>query len=747
MNHEARRRLGELLAHIYRDHLRENSHCLSMEDRKAAIEDMETTLYKVRNIIGSIRYSELLYLKNTIAPTVSLEENEETLALNLKKAGQEAGDGTAADHLRILLDKPSVVYMSLTTGAPNSALVVNEDNKEIDMNMFYRSVLKDTTPGTCIFLVTGSEYPLKNAELVNVISGNAQNQNIMINIILLDPKYISDESKVMYQTMALVTGGLLYQTARREATQLIPIIESRFQPDQVTIVRNQRIPTQARGSYIDVPVDSTMSELLFEIYCPQLNSLQIYNPRYRPQRDIQTLVAASDNYLYSIKNVEPGNWQAIVDCKTDFYIEVRGQSPVDFFFTFASSDNNFKPTSPFGLNPRSVPSSTANSDDKKYLLVHSLGVENVELQSVQFKQDDAKYNHNERVLPLYLVESLVSAFPMPVDADYDETAIDSDHQPIQMARIEGIDQSGFPVLRTHVLFPAKLLLLTDLERTDFLPAADTNVTVRITNAYKDISVSAADFENWVTNVTPTSTGKSYYTDITITMRPPSSVEQGKMSTVTLTAQSTETNQLLGSLTFEVAAGQRARPTIESLHIDTEINNKMAVTSVKSNIRNDHPEAREATFDALIPPNALITGLKLYVNGDVFNSEIKPAKQSDDSKTNKKSPITMTPSPADHHPHDHGIGGNLKGLNAAHILQRDAHRYEIKMIIDSWDNVTFELTYEELLERSQDRYQHWVSIAPSQVVQDLTTNVRVTDLGGIKWIRAYPVQSGLNTKVI
>ena len=147
MNHEARKRLGELLAHIYRDHLRENSHCLSMEDRKAAIEDMETTLYKVRNIIGSIRYSGLLYLKNTKAPKVTLEQDAEAVELNLKKAGNSAGEGTAADHLRILLDRPSVVYMSLATGAPNSALVVNEDNK-IDMNLFYRSVLKDTTPGT-----------------------------------------------------------------------------------------------------------------------------------------------------------------------------------------------------------------------------------------------------------------------------------------------------------------------------------------------------------------------------------------------------------------------------------------------------------------------------------------------------------------------------------------------------------------------------------------------------------------------
>ena len=92
--------------------------------------------------------------------------------------------------------------------------------------------------------MTGSEFPKENTELVNVIAGNAQNKNVKINVILLDPKYVSDESKIMYQSLALVTGGLLYETARRQASQLIPIIESRFQPDQVTIVRNQRIPTQ-----------------------------------------------------------------------------------------------------------------------------------------------------------------------------------------------------------------------------------------------------------------------------------------------------------------------------------------------------------------------------------------------------------------------------------------------------------------------------------------------------------------------
>ena len=56
MNHAARQKLGSLLGAIYRDHLPSHSHCLSMEDRKATIEDMETTLSKLRNIVGSINY-------------------------------------------------------------------------------------------------------------------------------------------------------------------------------------------------------------------------------------------------------------------------------------------------------------------------------------------------------------------------------------------------------------------------------------------------------------------------------------------------------------------------------------------------------------------------------------------------------------------------------------------------------------------------------------------------------------------
>jgi uncharacterized protein YegL len=477
-------------------------------------------------------------------------------------------------------------------------------------------------------------------------------------------------------------------------------------------------------------VDSTIAELLFEVKCSNLKSFVIYNPRYRQHRDIMVQVSTTENHLYSIADVEPGNWQVIVDCETDFYVEVRGQSPVDFRFTFASSNQNFKSTSPFGLDSK-IGGTTIDSDS--YLLVHSLGVENVELQSVQFKDTD----DHERVLPLYSVESLVSAFPMPAEQ------AESEHQDVQLAKIEGIDQSGFPVLRTHVLFPTKLMLVDSLETADFLPGTETNVTVRVTNAYKQILIHAGDFEKWVKSVTPETTGNAYYTDITILIAPPASVATGKMTTVTVTAHIGD-ETLLGSLTFDVAAGQRARPSIESLDIETDINNKFAVTKVTSNIRNDHPESREAIFDALIPPNALITGLKLFVGGEEYSSDIKPAKPVDATEHHTPSPIQIHPSPAEHHPHNHGEAGNSKGMTAAHILQRDAHRYEIKMMIDSWDNVTFELTYEELLERTQDRYQHWVSIAPSQIVNNLTTKINVNDLGGIKWIRAYPIQSGIDS---
>ena len=129
--------------------------------------------------------------------------------------------------------------MSQSTGAPNAALIVGEDNS-IDFDLFYRSVLKDTTPGTVMFLISGQEFPSSALSLVHTIAGNAQNQNILINIILLDPKYVSDVSKMMYQSLAMITGGLMYQTPKRAAGDLIPIIESRFQPDQVSQHKRMR---------------------------------------------------------------------------------------------------------------------------------------------------------------------------------------------------------------------------------------------------------------------------------------------------------------------------------------------------------------------------------------------------------------------------------------------------------------------------------------------------------------------------
>ena len=41
----------------------------------------------------------------------------------------------------------------------------------------------------------------------------------------------------------------------------------------------------------------------------------------------------------------------------------------------------------------------------------------------------------------------------------------SEDDELKLAKIDGIDQSGFPVLRTHVLFNTKLMLLDDLTPT------------------------------------------------------------------------------------------------------------------------------------------------------------------------------------------------------------------------------------------------------------------------------------------
>lgn len=55
-------------------------------------------------------------------------------------------------------------------------------------------------------------------------------------------------------------------------------------------------------------------------------------------------------------------------------------------------------------------------------------------------------------------------------------------------------------------------------------------------------------------------------------------------------------------------------------------------------------------------------------------------------------------------------------------------------------VTFELSYEELLQRQQGQYQQALSIRPGAVVTDLAVNIQVAEPAGLAYLRVLPLRT-------
>ncbi|KAG9477723.1 hypothetical protein GDO78_012962 [Eleutherodactylus coqui] len=83
------------------------------------------------------------------------------------------------------------------------------------------------------------------------------------------------------------------------------------------------------------------------------------------------------------------------------------------------------------------------------------------------------------------------------------------------------------------------------------------------------------------------------------------------------------------------------------------------------------------------------------------------------------------------------------LHARHGCQdwdRETERFRVSMNVEAGGEITFTLTYEELLRRQLGKYEHSVSVRPGQIVQNLTVQVTISERTGIEYVRVLPLRS-------
>ncbi|XP_069065458.1 inter-alpha-trypsin inhibitor heavy chain H6 isoform X2 [Pleurodeles waltl] len=161
-------------------------------------------------------------------------------------------------------------------------------------------------------------------------------------------------------------------------------------------------------------------------------------------------------------------------------------------------------------------------------------------------------------------------------------------------------------------------------------------------------------------------------------------------------------------------------TIQSFRVETTIVSRYAVTKVRSVMVNPHPEAKEAMFDLDLPNTAFVSNFTLTINGKEYVAEVKERLQAKRIYDEAR----------------------MQGRTAAHIgtRERETEKFRVLVNVEPEEEITFTLTYEELLQRHLGRYQHAVSIRPQQVVQNLTVEVTISERTGIEYVRVLPLRT-------
>ncbi|PIO39106.1 hypothetical protein AB205_0114290 [Aquarana catesbeiana] len=84
----------------------------------------------------------------------------------------------------------------------------------------------------------------------------------------------------------------------------------------------------------------------------------------------------------------------------------------------------------------------------------------------------------------------------------------------------------------------------------------------------------------------------------------------------------------------------------------------------------------------------------------------------------------------------------QGKTTAHVGTRDreTEKFRVSVNVEAGGEITFDLTYEELLKRQLGKYEHAVSLRPGQIVQNLTVQVTISERTGIEYVRVLPLRT-------
>lgn len=149
-----------------------------------------------------------------------------------------------------------------------------------------------------------------------------------------------------------------------------------------------------------------------------------------------------------------------------------------------------------------------------------------------------------------------------------------------------------------------------------------------------------------------------------------------------------------------------KPVIQIYTVNAEIKYRYATTTIFSGVFNSADVAQEVSFIVTIPDSAFISEFLLIVKGKSYKAHIKQKDQAKEEYDRAKE----------------------SGQTAGHVQlnDRDSNMFKVSVNVEAKSTVGFNLTYEQLLQRTLGFYENQMNISPGQVVDTLNVIVNVQE---------------------
>ncbi|KAE9534318.1 hypothetical protein AGLY_008408 [Aphis glycines] len=156
--------------------------------------------------------------------------------------------------------------------------------------------------------------------------------------------------------------------------------------------------------------------------------------------------------------------------------------------------------------------------------------------------------------------------------------------------------------------------------------------------------------------------------------------------------------------------QAKNEDIYSFVVHSKVKYRYAQTVVSSRVANKGNTSHEVQFYVTLPESAFVSKFLMEINEKVYEAYVKEKKEA------KKEYIAAVNS----------------GQTAAHVEQnaRDSNKFTVSVNVEAESKVTFNLTYEQLLNRKLGIYENVINLQPGQVVKNLQVIVDIEESSNI-----------------